>query len=90
MTATIYPQPAEIEDILVGPDSITWQRASDARLYVAMVYGGDQAVAAGRRVRELHGRFQGVREDGRRYHALAPDAYAWLHATLIQMPGDTC
>ncbi len=24
-----------------------------------------------------------MREDGRRYHALEPDAYAWVHATLI-------
>ncbi len=38
MTATIYPPPAEIDDILVGPESITWQRASDVRLYVVMVY----------------------------------------------------
>ena len=124
MTATIYPEPAEIEDILVGPDSITWQRASDVRLYTVMVYalllqvahptvgagvrdysdfehrpwhrlvrtidyvtllvyGGEQAVSAGRRLRELHKRFRGVREDGQRYHALEPDAYAWVHATLI-------
>lgn len=125
MTATIYPEPAEIEDILVGPESITWRRASDARLYVVMVhalllqvahptvgagvrdysdfeerpwnrllrtidyvtllvYGGAQAVPAGRRLRDLHKRFRGEREDGRRYHALEPDAYAWVHATLIE------
>ncbi|MBV8429709.1 MAG: DUF2236 domain-containing protein [Solirubrobacterales bacterium] len=125
MTSTIYPSASEIEDILVGPDSITWQRVSDVRLTAAMahalllqvahptvgagvrdysdfehqpwkrfvgtidyvtllVYGGDQAAVAGRRLRELHRRFQGVREDGRRYHALEPDAYAWVHATLIQ------
>jgi uncharacterized protein (DUF2236 family) len=124
MTTTIYPAPDEIEDILVGPDSITWQRASDVRLYVVMVYalllqvahptvgagvrdysdferrpwhrllrtidyvtllvyGGDQAADAGRRLRDLHKRFQGQREDGQRYHALEPDAYAWVHATLI-------
>jgi uncharacterized protein (DUF2236 family) len=125
MTATIYPQPAEIEDILVAPESITWRRASDARLYVVMVhalllqvahptvgagvrdysdfeqrpwnrllrtidyvtllvYGGAQAAPTGRRLRDLHKRFRGIREDGERYHALEPDAYAWVHATLIE------
>jgi uncharacterized protein (DUF2236 family) len=126
MTATIYPHPAELGDILVvGPDSITWQRTSDVRLQFVMiyalllqvahptvgagvhdysdfelrpwtrllrtidyvtllVYGGEQAVGAGRRLRELHRGFRGTREDGRRYHALEPDAYAWVHATLIE------
>jgi uncharacterized protein (DUF2236 family) len=125
MTARIFPQPTEIDDILVGPESITWRRASDVRLYVVMVhalllqvahptvgagvrdysdfeqrpwnrllrtidyvtllvYGGAQAPAAGRRLRELHKRFRGIREDGNRYHALEPDAYAWVHATLIE------
>ena len=125
MTATIFPPTGELEEILVGPESITWQRASDVRLYLVMVYalllqvahptvgagvrdysdfeqrpwnrllrtidyvsllvyGGGQAAPAGRRLRDLHKRFQGVREDGARYHALEPDAYAWVHATLIQ------
>jgi uncharacterized protein (DUF2236 family) len=120
----MFPDAEEIEAILVGPDSITWQRASDVRLYLVMVYalllqvahptvgagvrdysdferhpwhrllrtidyvtllvyGGDQAAGAGRRLRELHKRFRGIREDGQRYHALEPDAYAWVHATLI-------
>jgi uncharacterized protein (DUF2236 family) len=124
MASTLFPSPSELDDILVGPDSITWQRASDARLYVVMVYalllqvahptvgagvrdysdferrpwnrllrtidyvtllvyGGGQAVDAGWRLRELHKRFRGVREDGERYTALEPDAYAWVHATLI-------
>jgi uncharacterized protein (DUF2236 family) len=123
MTA-LYPQPTEIEEILLGPDSVTWQRASDARLYVVMVhalllqvahptvgagvrdysdferrpwhrllrtidyvtllvYGGQQAPGAGRRLRDLHKRFRGTREDGLPYHALEPEAYAWVHATLI-------
>jgi uncharacterized protein (DUF2236 family) len=122
--STVFAAAEELDDILVGPDSITWQRASDVRLYVVMVYalllqvahptvgagvrdysdfeqrpwhrllrtidyvtllvyGGDQAAGAGRRLRDLHKRFQGVREDGQRYHALEPDAYAWVHATLI-------
>jgi uncharacterized protein (DUF2236 family) len=121
---TLFPTVAEADQILVGPESIAWQRVSDVRLYLAMVYalllqvahptvgagvrdysdferrpwhrllrtvdyvtllvyGGPQAINAGRRLRELHKRFTGIREDGHRYHALEPDAYAWVHATLI-------
>jgi len=120
----VFPPAAEAEQILVGPDSVAWQRVSDIRLYLAMlyalllqvahptvgagvrdhsdferrpwhrllrtvdyvtllVYGGHRAIPAGRRLRALHRRFTGVREDGRRYHALEPSAYAWVHATLI-------
>jgi uncharacterized protein (DUF2236 family) len=50
-----------------------------------MVYGGPRlAAATGRRVRELHKRIRGKRPDGTRYHALEPEAYAWVHATLVQ------
>jgi uncharacterized protein (DUF2236 family) len=125
MATALLPSQTQLEEILVGPDSVTWQRASDARLYLVMlyplllqvahptvgagvrdysdferrpwdrllrtidyvsllVYGGPEAAPAGRRLRELHKGFSGVREDGERYHALEPDAYAWVHATLIQ------
>lgn len=124
MSAPLFPPDAELDEILVGPDSAAWRCTSDARLYAVMlyplllqvahptvgagvsdysdfeqrpwdrllrtidyvsllVYGGRDAVPAGRRLRDLHKRFQGVREDGERYHALEPDAYAWVHATLI-------
>lgn len=120
----MFPSAAEARELLVGPESVSWQRASDVRLYLVMVYalllqvahptvgagvrdysdferrpwhrllrtidyvtllvyGGPQAIAGGRCLRELHKRFTGVREDGERYHALEPDAYAWVHATLI-------
>ncbi len=125
-SATTAPLPTELEtrDLLVGPESITWRYASDARLYLVMlyplllqvahptvsagvrdfsdferrpwnrllrtldyvsllVYGGEQAIAAGRRLREIHKGFRGVRADGRRYYALEPSAYAWVHATLL-------
>jgi uncharacterized protein (DUF2236 family) len=126
MSATaLFPSAEEVEEILVGPGSVTWRHASDARLYPVMlyalllqvahptvgagvrdysdferrpwnrllrtidyvtllVYGGADAAPAGRRLRELHGRFRGVRADGARYSALEPDAYAWVHATLIE------
>jgi len=120
-----FPTDAEIQGLIVGPESQTWQFGSDVRLFLTMlyplllqvahptvgagvrdhsdfeqrpwrrllgtidyvtvlVYGGERAVPAGRRLRELHQRFTGVREDGERYHALEPSAYAWVHATLIE------
>jgi uncharacterized protein (DUF2236 family) len=50
-----------------------------------MVYGGPQAAGEmGRRIRSFHQQIFGTRPDGRRYHALEPEAYAWVHATLAQ------
>jgi uncharacterized protein (DUF2236 family) len=49
----------------------------------SMVYGGPELAAeTGRRVREMHKRIKGVKPDGEPYHALEPEAYAWVHATL--------
>ncbi|MBW5486360.1 oxygenase MpaB family protein [Streptomyces bambusae] len=45
------------------------------------VYGGEQAAEEGRRVRRLHREIQGTDTRGRRYHALDPSCYAWVHAT---------
>jgi len=65
-------------------DQRPWDRLLRTMDYVSMlVYGGRDAVAAGRRLRELHKRFKGTKPDGTRYSALEPDAYAWVHATLI-------
>ncbi len=124
MSEALFPTDAELEQILVGPESITWQVTSDARLYAVMlyplllqvahptvgagvsdysdferrpwdrllrtidyvsllVYGGREAIAAGRRLRSLHKGFKGTRADGQPYYALEPEAYAWVHATLI-------
>jgi uncharacterized protein (DUF2236 family) len=61
-----------------------WGRLMRTVDYVnVLVYGGRDAVTAGRRLRELHRAFRGVRADGARYSALEPAAYAWVHATLI-------
>lgn len=125
MAGSLFPTEDELDEIVVGPESVTWRRVSDARLNFVMlyslllqvahptvgagvrdhsdfetdpwarlrgtadyltllVYGGRDALAAGRRLRTLHRRFRGVREDGKPYHALEPDAYAWVHATLVQ------
>ena len=48
-----------------------------------MVYAGaEQAGEMGGRIREFHRQIRGVRPDGVSYHALEPEAYAWVHATL--------
>jgi len=50
-----------------------------------MVYGGAQAAGEmGQRIRAFHGGIRGTMTDGRRYHALEPQAYAWVHATLAE------
>jgi uncharacterized protein (DUF2236 family) len=62
-----------------------WDRLLRTLDYVNMlVYGGADAAPAGRRLRALHRKFKGTRPDGKRYSALEPDAYAWVHATLIE------
>jgi uncharacterized protein (DUF2236 family) len=121
----LYPSENEIEGLIVGPQSVTWQFSSDVRLFFAplyalllqvahptvaagvrdysdfeqrplerllrtidylvlLQYGGPQAAAVGRRLRELHKRFKGIRPDGRPYYALERGAYTWVHATLLE------
>lgn len=45
------------------------------------IYGGEDAAREGRRLRELHRNIQGTDAHGRRYHALTPAYYSWVHAT---------
>lgn len=42
------------------------------------------AAAEGARLRTLHRRIRGLTPEGRRYHALEPEAYAWVHATIVE------
>jgi uncharacterized protein (DUF2236 family) len=42
------------------------------------------AAAVARRIRSMHRQIKGVKPDGSRYHALEPEAYAWVHATLFE------
>jgi uncharacterized protein (DUF2236 family) len=49
-----------------------------------LVYGGEAAGPMGRRLRDIHKSIKGQNADGSRYHALEPEAYAWVHATLIE------
>ena len=50
-----------------------------------MVYGGAAAaIDMGARVRAMHKRIKGTLPNGEHYHALEPEAYAWVHATLAE------
>ncbi|WP_020668666.1 oxygenase MpaB family protein [Amycolatopsis nigrescens] len=52
------------------------------------IYGREGAQYEADRLRRLHRSFKGVDAEGRRYHALDPKAYAWVHATLVKVPVD--
>lgn len=68
-----------------------WKRAWNTHVStLRFVYGmGSGAHAEGRRLLELHKSIKGVDEHGRRYHALNPRAYAWVHLTLAKFMVDT-
>ena len=120
---SVLPSEEEASGLVLGPDTVAWDRVSDLRGFMLAgyalllqvshptvgagvsdhsdfesepwdrllrtvdyvnlsVYGGDEAVAVGRRLRELHRTIKGHKPDGERYHALEPEAFAWVHATL--------
>ncbi|KPC61032.1 oxygenase MpaB family protein [Streptomyces chattanoogensis] len=59
-----------------------WGRGERSLVSLQMwVYGGEQAAEEGRRLRRLHKTIQGTDAHGRKYHALSPAYYAWVHAT---------
>jgi uncharacterized protein (DUF2236 family) len=61
-----------------------WGRAQRSLDAVALaVFGGPAGVAEGRRLRRLHGPIAGVDGTGRRYRAVDPDLYAWVHGTAF-------
>ena len=45
--------------------------------------GEERGRAEAARLREIHRDIKGVDSAGRRYHALNPEAYLWVHATLF-------
>ncbi|MEU9112476.1 oxygenase MpaB family protein [Streptomyces sp. NPDC048483] len=54
-----------------------------------VIYGGQSAATAeARRLLDVHREMKGVDAQGRRYHALHPEAYHWVHATLVRGPVD--
>ncbi|MDB1088304.1 oxygenase MpaB family protein [Streptomyces sp. ACA25] len=54
-----------------------------------VIYGGQRAATAeAARLIRVHAPMKGVDSAGRRYHALHPEAYHWVHATLVKGPVD--
>lgn len=53
------------------------QRTVDSLLH--QLFGGEHAVAEGKRLREMHRTITGIGFAGQRYRALEPEAYAWVH-----------
>lgn len=51
------------------------------RSTLRLVYGGTDASEEGQRLRQMHRDIKGVDARGRRYSALHPEAYLWVHAT---------
>jgi uncharacterized protein (DUF2236 family) len=124
-SAPLLPTDEEVERIVLGPNSLVWQRFDDIRMYggagyalllqvahptvgagvrdhstfeldpwgrllrtvdylMLITYAGREAAAVGRRLREVHKSIKGTNPDGSHYHALEPEAYAWVHATLFE------
>ncbi|MFB7719822.1 oxygenase MpaB family protein [Nocardia sp. NPDC056100] len=48
-----------------------------------LIYGGQGALDESQRLFELHKSMKGIDAEGNRYHALHPEAYAWVLATLF-------
>ena len=62
-----------------------WERLLATLDYVSLlVYGGREAVAGGRGCARCTGGCTACVRTASRYHALEPDAYAWVHATLLE------
>lgn len=60
-----------------------WGRAKGSvKLLWPVVYSRpEKAIEMGVRLRELHRQIKGVDKDGKKYFALDPEAYAWVHIT---------
>jgi uncharacterized protein (DUF2236 family) len=60
-----------------------WGRAkrSTAMLWPVVYARPDIAIRKGRELRELHKAIRGVDKEGKKYSALDPEAYAWVHVT---------
>lgn len=62
-----------------------WKRLDDTlQSLFSLIFAGDRALDEAARLRELHKTIKGVDRHGERYHALNPEAYWWVHATLFE------
>ncbi|MFC9253778.1 oxygenase MpaB family protein [Amycolatopsis thailandensis] len=74
-------------DYVEDPWTRLMRTAASLSIYI---YGGPEGARyEADRLRALHRDFTGVDDDGHRYSALNPRAYAWVHATLVMAPVDT-
>jgi uncharacterized protein (DUF2236 family) len=55
------------------------------RSTMRFIYGEEEAHAEGARLRQMHRDIKGVDDQGRRYSALNPEAYLWVHATAFEL-----
>jgi uncharacterized protein (DUF2236 family) len=58
--------------------------ARTSQSVVRSVYGGAEAAEEGRRLLRMHASIRGVDAQGRSYHALDKQAYAWVHWTAYE------
>ncbi|MET7767851.1 alpha/beta fold hydrolase [Nocardia sp. NPDC005366] len=52
-------------------------------MIMGVVYGREDSLATARRLRELHREIKGTKPDGSRWSALNPEAFHWVHASLV-------
>ncbi|WP_067897604.1 oxygenase MpaB family protein [Nocardia vaccinii] len=52
-------------------------------MIMGVVYGRAEALATAQRLRDLHRQFTGELPGGGRYSALNPEAFHWVHASLV-------
>lgn len=53
------------------------------QMILGVVYGQERALAMAQRLRETHQGFRGTSPDGTPWNALEPEAYHWVHASII-------
>lgn len=52
-------------------------------MIMGVVYGQEEALATARRLRDLHRPIKGTNSDGSRWSSLNPEAFHWVHASLV-------
>ncbi|WP_231611676.1 alpha/beta fold hydrolase [Rhodococcus sp. CX] len=52
-------------------------------MIMGVVYGEEEALATARRLRNLHRSIKGTNPDGSRWSSLNPEAFHWVHASLV-------
>ncbi|MEA2347972.1 MAG: hypothetical protein QOG62_1759 [Thermoleophilaceae bacterium] len=61
-----------------------WGRLIRTLDFLNGVLYSDDAEGVAARMRAMHKTIKGVKPDGTRYHAMEPEAFTWVHATLVE------